>query len=311
MDRRFHLYLIKVFKYTDENFAKGITIEDVATRIGYSPCWFNRLFKQYYGKSFGEYLRELRMKYAKEMLKTGRGILSVAKELSYTPQGFRKAFREHYGVSPADFVKTGITRESYVKEYEYRYSEDVWGKGQNPTPDGLWEFAYYNPKTNEYSLMDWYAPKRYFYAPFLKRDKSDPNWYCRNRTKGYGIHPGKEIQAVRSFLCPHDGRVEVLFSVGRTHKLKKSKTTPCSVRLFHEDQPIFPVSEAAVLKDNSALFCKATCTVKKGDRIRLHADSMGDIHGDALILYRQNIRYLELFNEVNESLEQSFEDEIK
>lgn len=286
--------LKKILNYIEENFRNDIGVEDCARLVFYTPRYCNTLFKRYFGESIGDYLTHLRMQAAKEDLLRMRSVEQVAHSLSYkSVDGFSRAFKRYFSISPSAYLSGSKLIERYVKDYDYRISYSDWMKGENSSYRGLWEYAYYNPKTKEYSEMVWNGFR--WDAPCNFEGYSDPQWFCRNRSWGYGMHPGKEIQAVRTFLCPYDGKVEVFFSVGRTHKMQETKTnTPVSVQLFHEETPL---SKAVVLTDINALFCKGICTVKKGDRIRLHVDSMGDIRGDGMNLYRQRVGYLEIFED--------------
>lgn len=200
--------------YVNRHFRENIGIEDIARMVGYSPRHCNLMFKNCYGETLASYLRRLRLNAAKEELKTGKSIKTVAKELGFSSEsGFRRVFKENFGIAPLDYVKGGTLQERYVKSYEYIATNCGWGSGDNPTADGLWEFSYYDNVTKEYALMEWNGT--YFCAPYQVSGTTDRAWYCRNWRRGYEIHPGKEVQAVHSFICPYSGTVELLYSIGR------------------------------------------------------------------------------------------------
>ena len=296
MSRKYIYAIQMMLDYMEQNYRKDIGVKDVAKAVNYAPMYCNHLFKSYFGDTISSYLQKLRMTGAKEMLQSGEQVKNVSREFAFDSEsGFRKAFRNEYGVTPTTYVRNGEIKERYVKIYEYQGANEDWRSGKNPSPDGLWEYAYYIPATKEYALMDWTDAR--FEAPFQKADESDPNWYCRNRTQGYGMHPGREAEAVRTFRCPHSGTVEVFFSVGRGGYVQKKTENPCSVQLFHNEEPISPREGAAVLDSPQAIYLTATCSVKKGDQIRLHVNSLGNIHGDGVYLYRQQIGYLKITDE--------------
>ncbi len=282
--------IVRIKTYVEKHYWEDIGIEDIAKHVGYTPRHCNVIFKSCCGETLGSYLLTLRMEDAKRLLDSGLSVGRVARALSYRPRGFFRAFRGFYGVSPSEYVKTGRTLKHAYQTYEWKCKESTWGRGINPTSDGLWEFAYYNPKTKEYGLMEWFRRFRHFRAPFTVSDnRIDPNWYCRNRSGGNGMHPGRATQAVRAFLCPDSGTVEVFFSVGRLTEVKPVYT-PCSVQLWHGDRPL---GEPLVLTDKSPRYLTATLQVQKGDRIRLHLDPMGNHVGDGVFLYRQKISYID------------------
>ncbi len=276
--------------YMEKHYWENIGIADVAKHSGYSPRRCNLLFKEYWGETIGSYLTYLRMEEAKRSLTGRMSVNRVAKSLSYTPRGFRKAFREYFGVSPSEYLETGENHQKYKLQYQWRTTDENWN-GQNPTPDGLWEFGYYDPAKEQYLLMEWEAEEFRFRAPFTCSDwRVDPNWHCRNRGRGNGMHAGRATHAVRTFLCPYSGTTEVFFSVGRLLAVKPNHT-PCSIQLWHNDCPL---DEPLVLTDRTPQFVTATLQVQKGDRVRLHLDPMGDHIADGVWLYRQQVAYTDV-----------------
>lgn len=244
LDHKGTVEMKNVLDYVNLHFKENIGIEDIARVVGYSPRHCNLMFKNCYGETLASYVRRLRLDAAKEELKTGKPIKTVAKELGFsTVCGFRRAFQREFGILPSDYVKGGTLQERYVKSYEYIAVNCGWGSGENPTADGLWEFSYYDPATKEYALMDWNELEwKYFYAPYQVADTTDRAWYCRNRRRGYDFHPGKEVQAVQSFVCPYSGTVELIYSVGRIGRIY-DQGNPCSIQLFLNDTPLYPAED--------------------------------------------------------------------
>lgn len=280
----------RMIRYMENHFWEDIGIEEIAKHLGYDPRYCNLLFKTCYGETLGEYLRMLRMEDAKNLLRSGTPVGRVAKSLSYKPRGFFYTFQSYFGTSPSQYIKDGKTYGQYLKRYDYRHSEDCWEKQENPTSDGLWEFAYFNPDIQKYSLMEWHENRRFFHIPGTQPSHQDPNHYCLHRSSGYEMHPGTRTQAVKTFRCPHGGKVDVFFSVGRETILKKHYT-PCFVQLYHNDQPL---GEPVVLDSFVPALLKASLSVCAGDHIRLHLDAMGNRKGDGIWLFRQEIRYTEI-----------------
>ncbi len=289
MDLKFVYGVKKVVTYINQHFREDVGVEDCARLLGYSPRYCNRMFRDYYGETIGARLRYLRMQAAKNDLLRCRSVKEVARSLSFdSVDGFSRAFRKEFGITPSEYLQGGTLKEPYVADYDYTISYADWMKGENPSHDGVWEYEYYDPMTENYSKMLWGEGR--FEAPYEKESISDPNWYCRNRSWGYGMHPGKGVQAVRTFRCPYDGIVDVFFSAARISKVRPPRT-PCSLQLRHNGQLIFPEENAVVLQDVTAAFLTVTRTVRKGDRISLHVDAMGNISSDGILLYRQRVRY--------------------
>ncbi len=276
-------------RFIDAHFRDPITIHDVSKRFGYTPYHCNWLFEKFYGETFAAYLRRIRMETAKKELAEGKSVAAVAKAISYgSPEGFNRAFRAQYGISPIQWVRGATPKKQYLAKYEFYEFGGDWGSGNNPTSDGLMEYGCYDPRNNEYRLMEWTG--RRFEAPCLRQNYSDPAYYCCNRSGGCGMHPGKIVQAVRTFICPHDGTLEFFLSVGRFNRVYLGKT-PCSIRLLFNEKPLIPEKGEIVLRTSIPAHLKGTITVKKGDRIQLFLDSMGDVSYDAVYLYVQRFFY--------------------
>lgn len=198
-------------------------------------------------------------------------------------------------------MKDGHTYEPYSEIYEY-HATGSWGDGANPSSDG-WEYSCYDPATGEEFRMEWCPGPGHFRSPAYD-DRTSPQWYCQNRWEGYGMHPGRATQAVKSFLCPRDGKVSVVFSLGRNVNLCRNWSpvwrawnTPCSARLYRNGVPL---TEEVVMETVDPIFLTAECTVSAGDKISLRIDPMGSHVADGVVLYRQRVSYHNPLTQPNE-----------
>jgi len=83
-------------------FSTGISVVDVARRVGVSYEYITRLFRTFQGVSPGEYLRRLRMNKASELLGEGYKVSAVYHEVGYADiYAFSKAFKRVFGVPPS------------------------------------------------------------------------------------------------------------------------------------------------------------------------------------------------------------------
>ena len=90
-----------------ENLLKGITAEDVASKINMSYSWFRKLFKDYTRVSPAHYIQELKIQEAKQLLS---GSDSNIKEVSYylgfyDIAYFSKVFKKYTGFTPIEYKK--------------------------------------------------------------------------------------------------------------------------------------------------------------------------------------------------------------
>lgn len=296
MNRLYLFELLRMQEFLEQNFRNNITAEDVARAGGYSLWHCLRIFQQYLGEPISRRLLRLRLEAGKEALRRGETVARAAASSGFlSREGFAKAFAACYGISPGRYARGEEGKERYREVYEFRMSAPEWERGQNPTEDGLWEFSYYDPKEKtEGRMVRW---GDYFQAPYRVPDPEDPAWYCRNRHGGYGMHPGRGINAVRSFLCPKSGLLEYFISLGRISELHDG-SNPCSVGLYHWDKSLFPPK---VLSDKLPIFLQGVLRVNKGDRISLRLDAMGHMGRDGIMIYRQQMGYLEITDTDGES----------
>ena len=92
-------------KMIDENFAGNISLESVAESIALSPHYFSRLFSSQVGKTFIDYLTDLRMAQACQLLREGRlSIKEVSSAVGYTdPNYFSRIFKKIIGQTPSEY----------------------------------------------------------------------------------------------------------------------------------------------------------------------------------------------------------------
>ena len=290
MNRLYLFDLLKGLDFLEEHFRTPVRAVEVSKAAGYSPWHYSRIFQQYLGESISQYLLRRRLEEGKKELRRGRSVEETAFRVGFrSREGFTKAFCTAYGISPGRYARGEEIRERYTETYEYRMSAALWDAGINPTADGLWEFSYRDPSTGECRLMRWSG--KFFEAPYRRTDVDDPAWYCRNRYNGYGMHPGKEIEAVKSFVCPKSGVLEYFLSLGRVSELYDG-FNPCSVRLMRNDALLYPSDGPMILTGRQPVFFQGRVRVRKGDRIRICVNSMGDIGRDGIMLYRQYMGYL-------------------
>lgn len=94
--------LSNVYKYVQNNFKDNISLSVIAKISNLTPQSFCRLFKKRTGKSFVEYLNEVRVAAAcKYLLDTDWSISEIAYHSGYkTVSNFNKLFKNLTGISP-------------------------------------------------------------------------------------------------------------------------------------------------------------------------------------------------------------------
>ena len=99
--------LHKITKYVDENFHTSIKIRDVAKIVCQSESSFSHYFKNKFGLSFSEYLKNYRLKFATTLLiSTGKSIAEICELSGFSSiTFFNRAFKDFYNLTPSQFRK--------------------------------------------------------------------------------------------------------------------------------------------------------------------------------------------------------------
>lgn len=95
----------KAVAFIEANYAREITLRDVAKNVYLSPYYFSRLFRQKTGMNFAKYLSLTRINAAKKLLAEGRlPIREIAAQVGYDdPRYFSTVFKRLTGVLPSEY----------------------------------------------------------------------------------------------------------------------------------------------------------------------------------------------------------------
>ncbi len=117
-------YLNKAIALTQCHFREPLTLQQLASQIGLTPNYLGQLFKSNLGKSFSEYLLNLRLKYAKNLLKHSK--YSIAQIAGYsgfsTTSYFIQCFKNRYDITPKQYLMNN--KELLHDEYFYTSEHD-------------------------------------------------------------------------------------------------------------------------------------------------------------------------------------------
>ena len=91
--------------YIQENYAKNVSLNDIAARFYVNPFYFSQLFKKKTGTTYQKYLTELRMKRAEVLLReTDLKVYEICEQVGYTDTNyFSKLFERSTGKKPSAF----------------------------------------------------------------------------------------------------------------------------------------------------------------------------------------------------------------
>ena len=94
-----------ILDYISENYAKPITIDELAEKVNLSKHYFMRFFKKYMGMTCIEYINDYRLNIAANLLVTTRmQITEVAISIGITNLSyFNRIFRKKYNMTPKEY----------------------------------------------------------------------------------------------------------------------------------------------------------------------------------------------------------------
>lgn len=97
----------KVKEILHDNFSKTITLQHIADEINIHPVYLSSEFSKYFGVSFGEYVRRIKLEKARQMLmNTTHSMTDISYICGFADQShFIRSFREVFGTTPLKFMK--------------------------------------------------------------------------------------------------------------------------------------------------------------------------------------------------------------
>ena len=97
--------MAKIYKYTTRNYNRKISIGEVAEEAGMNPTAFCRYFRQKTGKTFAQFVNELRISYACKFLRHGnQTIAHISDEAGFNNlSNFNRQFKSFTRKSPSEY----------------------------------------------------------------------------------------------------------------------------------------------------------------------------------------------------------------
>jgi AraC-like DNA-binding protein len=104
--------MMEVLAYIDQNYQEPLTTQSLADHFGYTREYFCRIFKQYGGQTFKQYLTELRLTIAtQELVSSSLSIGEIAMEVGFPDEkSFFSAFKREHQITPAQYRKNLSSR---------------------------------------------------------------------------------------------------------------------------------------------------------------------------------------------------------
>ena len=97
----------KLLLYIRQNVGRKITLEEISKKCSYNPSYFSRVFKEYTGKTFSQYVIGIRMENAAMLLEnTNLSVTDIYSQVGYgNMTKFFSHFKESFGTTPLQYRK--------------------------------------------------------------------------------------------------------------------------------------------------------------------------------------------------------------
>ncbi len=97
--------VLRACQYIDENFAKGISLREVAEHVALSPYYFLRVFRAEVGLPPYMYLENVRVRHAQRLIEGGTPLAAVAVEAGFSSQShMTRHFKKIIGATPGQYA---------------------------------------------------------------------------------------------------------------------------------------------------------------------------------------------------------------
>lgn len=99
--------------FIEDNYAKNPSLEQVAQEVGFSTAYFSRLFSAQLGKTYTEYLDNVKIQHVLILLtQTKKSIMEIAEETGYCHGNYLNSqFKKKTGMTPGQYRKQNRDRK--------------------------------------------------------------------------------------------------------------------------------------------------------------------------------------------------------
>lgn len=103
--------IVDALYYMETHYARNLTLEELAGNAHLSTAYFSRLFSAQLGKSFSEYLSDIRLRHVQMLLtRSDKSVMDIAMETGYCNGDYLSAqFKKKTGMTPSEYRKQHVT----------------------------------------------------------------------------------------------------------------------------------------------------------------------------------------------------------
>ncbi|RCW61840.1 MULTISPECIES: AraC family transcriptional regulator [Halanaerobium] len=106
-ERDYHVKIVEIMNYIDQNFYKKLTLSKLADKFSYSSSYLSSLFKEKSDYTITEYINNTRIKEAQNLLLKGKdNITKISERVGYNNLvHFGRNFKKITGLTPSEYRK--------------------------------------------------------------------------------------------------------------------------------------------------------------------------------------------------------------
>lgn len=99
--------IVDAISYIENFYCKSPSLEEAAKAVGFSPAYFSRLFHSQLGKSYSEYLSNVKLRHACILLmQSDLSVMEIAQETGFCHGNYLSGqFKKKMGMTPGQFRK--------------------------------------------------------------------------------------------------------------------------------------------------------------------------------------------------------------
>ncbi|WIV13403.1 AraC family transcriptional regulator [Proteiniborus sp. MB09-C3] len=106
MNKKIYSFHVKrAMDYTKNNYKTSLNLSNISKYLGLNKCYFCNLFKKETGKTYSQFLNEIRIEKSKDLLaNTNLSILEIALSVGYNNQNYyNMSFKKITGLTPLKY----------------------------------------------------------------------------------------------------------------------------------------------------------------------------------------------------------------
>ncbi|NLW39527.1 MAG: helix-turn-helix transcriptional regulator [Tissierellia bacterium] len=109
-------HVIRAIDYIKKNYDKPLSLDGMAKYLGLNKSYFSHLFKKETGKTYSQFVNQIRVEKSKELIvSTNLSLLDIALSVGYNNQNYyNMAFKKI----------TGLTPLRYRNKFTYKVSNE-------------------------------------------------------------------------------------------------------------------------------------------------------------------------------------------